>query len=76
MRFRHLHPCLVGVGVAIGILVGSHAAWAASPKEHRTYWKTRYGELVPYQDPRAKRAHVIFHRVLRAAGTRPGVEPR
>ncbi len=83
MRWRHLCQLLMVVGVVVGMLVGSQRALAANPptsaanpKDHLNYWKTRYGELSPTEDQRAKRAHEIFHRVLRAAGTRPGVEPR
>ncbi len=83
MRSRYASSLLVGLGVTIGVLVSGYPAHAANlpasatnPKEHLNYWKTRYGELTPADDRRAKRAHEIFRRVLRAAGTRPGVDPR
>jgi hypothetical protein len=49
---------------------------AASPRERLAYWKENYGELSPTEHPQAQRAHEIFRRVMHAAGTRPGVQPR
>ena len=39
------------------------------------FWKVNYTELRPEDDARADRAHEVFERVLRAAGTRGGVIP-
>jgi tetratricopeptide (TPR) repeat protein len=58
------------------VLAISLAVAAESPKERLAYWKENYGELSPAQHPLAKRAHAIFRSVLRAAGMRPGVQPR
>ena len=49
------------------------AAVAAQPIEERIeYWRTKYQELKPTDDPRAARAHAIFQRVVQVAGTRRG----
>ena len=39
------------------------------------YWRQRYQELLPEQDPRVARAHEIFKRVLQVAGTPRGTRP-
>ncbi len=62
--------------IAIGWASVSRCLAASNPKDRLLYWKTTYGELSPFKHVQAKRAHDIFQRVLRAAGTRPGVEPR
>lgn len=40
------------------------------------FWQRQYEELKPENDLRAKRAHEIFNRLVKTAGTRPGVVPR
>jgi tetratricopeptide (TPR) repeat protein len=40
------------------------------------YWRRNYDELTPESNQEARRAHEIFNRLVRAAGSRPGVVPR
>ena len=40
------------------------------------FWQRNYDELRPENDQPAKRAYEIFDRLIRAAGSRPGVVPR
>lgn len=47
-----------------------------NPQERIDYWQRNYTELTQNDDPRVAKAHVIFNRVLKAAGTRYGVIPR
>lgn len=47
-----------------------------NPQERINYWQQNYTELTELDDPRVANAHVIFERVLQAAGTRYGVIPR
>ncbi|MGD8570284.1 MAG: tetratricopeptide repeat protein [Gammaproteobacteria bacterium] len=47
-----------------------------NPQERIDYWQRNYTELTQSDDARVAKAHVIFNRVLKAAGTRYGVIPR
>ena len=58
------------------VLLLSASTVTAHPMERMDYWQTNYTELLPTDDPRAARAHVIFTRVLQVAGRRPGIVPR
>ncbi|MEJ2508365.1 MAG: hypothetical protein P8009_02610 [Gammaproteobacteria bacterium] len=49
---------------------------AANPRDHIEFWRQNYEVLGPQSDPRVARAHRVFQRVLRAAGSRRGVVPR
>jgi tetratricopeptide (TPR) repeat protein len=62
--------------MAVLVLTACAATVAANPKERLEYWRQNYQELLPTEDPRAARAHAIFHRLLHAAGHKPGVMPR
>lgn len=66
---------LRGLATALILLV-SCAAATAQPRERVEYWRTKYQELKPTDDPRAAKAHAIFQRVVQVAGKRPGVVPR
>jgi tetratricopeptide (TPR) repeat protein len=78
MRGRGL-VSLPALALAIMLLVGSAAAVAAQSREQSRerieYWRTKYQELKPTDDPRAAKAQVIFQRVVQVAGKRPGVVP-
>jgi tetratricopeptide (TPR) repeat protein len=67
---------LVMVVMMLGMLTVWCRGAAAQMKEHIAYWRTKYEELTPADDPLVQRARSIFDRVLQAAGTRPGVVPR
>jgi len=71
----NLYRILVLV-TAIALLFSFIAGASENPKERIDFWQKNYQELQPDQDPRAKRAHEIFSRLLNAAGKRPGVVPR
>ncbi len=75
MRIRGLHR-LPGLAMAVLVLMACAATVAANPKERLEYWRQNYQELLPTEDPRAARAHDIFHRLLHVAGQKPGVMPR
>jgi tetratricopeptide (TPR) repeat protein len=64
---------LVAVITLFFYLIGETAE---NPKERIDFWQKNYDELQPDQDPRAKNAYEIFHRLLDAAGKKPGVVPR
>src|SRR5262245_25453416 len=79
MRARGLVR-LSALAAAIVLLVGSAAVVGAQSREQSrgdiAYWRTRYQELQPTEDPRVARAQDIFQRVVQVAGKRPGVVPR
>ena len=62
---------------AVMLLVAAafSSAWA-NPKERIDYWRNNYAELTTAEDPRVKRAHQIFERIVHAAGRTLGVVPR
>jgi tetratricopeptide (TPR) repeat protein len=62
--------------MAVLVLTACAATVAANPKERLEYWRQNYQEISPTADSRAARAHEIFHRLLHAAGQKPGVMPR
>jgi tetratricopeptide (TPR) repeat protein len=64
------------LALAVLVLMACAATVAANPKERLEYWRQNYQELLPTEEPRAARAHAIFHRLLHAAGQKPGVMPR
>jgi tetratricopeptide (TPR) repeat protein len=67
---------LVFLIMAISAL-SAHSAFAEDSSKNRIdYWVNNFDELTPQDDSYAKRAHIIFGRVLNAAGSRPGVLPR
>jgi len=72
---RDFHRIL-GVVTVITLFFSFSAQASENPKERIDFWQKNYQELQPDQDPRAKRAHEIFNRLLNAAGKRPGVIPR
>lgn len=47
-----------------------------NPKNRIDFWQNNYEELKPSNDPLAAKTHIIFERVLNAAGHRPGILPR
>ena len=47
-----------------------------SQMESIDYWQRNYDELRPENDQQAKRAYEIFDRLIKAAGSRPGIVPR
>ena len=47
-----------------------------NPKERIDFWQENYTALTKYDDARVTRAYRIFERIVKAAGHRPGVEPR
>jgi tetratricopeptide (TPR) repeat protein len=53
-----------------------HSAASDSQMESIDYWQRNYDSLRPENDPQAKRAYEIFDRLVRAAGSRPGIVPR
>ncbi|MBW2563665.1 MAG: hypothetical protein JRE29_06475, partial [Deltaproteobacteria bacterium] len=64
---------LIFLIVAAITLSAPNAFTEDSPKNRIDYWANNFDELTPHDDPYAKRAHIIFERVLNAAGRRPGV---
>ena len=70
------------LGIATWTLVGGlllstssdAPAAAPNPRERVDYWRSNY--TVVTSDARVARAQKIFDRIVRAAGQRPGVEPR
>jgi len=64
---------VLGLITVLSLLLLGSGVVSAQSVEQTAYWQTQYGELLPSEDARAARAHTIFARVLRAAGTRPGV---
>lgn len=63
----------------LAFLIWQFSAFLAAGQDDRArldFWKTNYTELRQEEDSRVARAHQIFDRVLRAAGTRAGVVPR
>lgn len=64
--------------IAAGYLAIVQLATAAvpNPQERIDYWQQNYSELTEIDDPRVASAQIIFERVLQAAGTRYGVNPR
>jgi tetratricopeptide (TPR) repeat protein len=52
------------------------SATSSSQMESIDYWQSNYDELRPEKDQQAKRAYEIFERLLKAAGSRPGLVPR
>jgi len=57
------------------LFFGCLDAHSANPRDRIDYWQSNYKEISNV-DPLAKRAHAVFSRVLKAAGTRRGVVPR
>ncbi len=47
-----------------------------NPKERIDFWQENYTALTKYDDARVNQAYKIFKRLVKAAGHRPGVEPR
>ncbi|HEY7491163.1 MAG TPA: hypothetical protein VIH59_08665, partial [Candidatus Tectomicrobia bacterium] len=76
MRTRELWSGLRGLALMFLVLGGSAAAVAAQSRDQSDYWRTKYQELKPTDDPRAATAHTIFQRLVQVAGQRPGVLPR
>jgi tetratricopeptide (TPR) repeat protein len=52
------------------------SAASNSQMESIDYWQSNYDQLRPENDQQAKRAYEIFDRLIRAAGSRPGLVPR
>ncbi|HSG96465.1 MAG: hypothetical protein GWP60_05665 [Gammaproteobacteria bacterium] len=90
MRSRESSPCWVSatyqkasigsillpiLALAIG-LVSVPLASAASPQESLTFWRSNYDTPDPSSSPQIAAAHRVFERLLRVAGSRPGVVPR
>ena len=70
---RLLLPTII---VVFADIYFSSAFALPNPQERIDYWQQNYTELTELDDPRVIKAHVIFERVLQAAGTRYGVMPR
>jgi tetratricopeptide (TPR) repeat protein len=58
------------------LLCGMAAVGAAQSLERIEYWRTKYQELTPADDPRVATAQAIFAQLVQMAGRRPGVVPR
>jgi hypothetical protein len=68
--------CLRGVVLfcIIGVIWTSDVV--GQSLEQVDYWRARYEELLPQDEPRVERAREIFAEVVQAAGKRAGVVPR
>ena len=65
------------------LISGLLAAWAGAseardpnPRERIDFWQQNFTAVTAETDSRVARAQDIFSRLVRAAGRRPGVEPR
>ncbi|MDH3598274.1 MAG: hypothetical protein OEU26_01400 [Candidatus Tectomicrobia bacterium] len=64
-------------GFAILILLISCSDAGAKPDKNRiAYWRSKYQQLKPQDDPRVVKAQSIFQRIVKVAGARPSVVPR
>ena len=61
--------------VAAQFMIKSSVDAETLPVNRAEYWRKTYGEL-PKDDPCVKKAEAVFQRLLRAAGSRPGVTPQ
>ncbi len=73
MKRTLCHYLMPAIAAAV-LLTAARAG--ADPRERIDFWRQNYAELKPQDDPLAERAHLLFRRVLAAAGSRPGVVPR
>jgi predicted Zn-dependent protease len=63
--------------LALGIgLAFSPSARPAAPQESLAFWSSNYEIPDPDSNPQIAAAHRVFERLLRVAGSRPGVIPR
>lgn len=63
--------------LAITIVWGGGAVAEAQPDPNRIeYWRSRFRELKPAEDPRVQKAHDIFQRLIQVAGRRSDVHPK
>ncbi|WP_455202684.1 tetratricopeptide repeat protein [Kaarinaea lacus] len=79
IQIRQINKKYLMSTVIVGCFAIFHLAPAfalPNPQERINYWQQNYSELTELDDPRVANAHVIFERVLQAAGTRYGVIPR
>jgi tetratricopeptide (TPR) repeat protein len=60
----------------LAILATDVVASAQQDKNRITYWRAKYRELKPTDDPRVSQARDIFYRLVQVAGSRPGVVPK
>ena len=73
---QSVQHALQGLTVLLVILTVWETPALAQPVEQIAYWRARYEELSPREDPRVAQAHRIFDRLVQAAGRRSGVVPR
>lgn len=64
------------VFITVFAMVNPARAAIPNPKERIDFWQENYTGLTKYDDARVNRAYRIFKRIVKAAGHRPGVEPR
>lgn len=70
-------PVLLACAAGAALAFGAHAeAPAPNPRERIDFWQQNYTAVTAEADPRVAQAQKIFERLVRAAGRRPGVEPR
>lgn len=71
-----ISPAALPPLLALFGLVAQEALAQSRPEDRTDFWESNYTVLAPDSAPRVARAYEVFERVLRAAGTRPGVVPR
>lgn len=63
------------LALVVGLTLQSFAN-SATPQESLTFWSSNYDTPDPASDPQIATAQSIFEKLLRVAGSRPGVVPR
>jgi hypothetical protein len=62
--------------ITLLVLMGWVGTVAAQSREQIDHWRSNYRQLKPTDDPRAKQAHDIFHRLVKVAGKTSGHAPQ
>ena len=71
-----LRSLAVPIAAILLVLISMEVSAVPNPQERIDYWQRNFTELTELDDSRVANAHIIFNRVLKAAGTRYGVTPR
>ena len=67
---------LTGCFAILILFISCRDAGAQPDKNRIAYWRSKYQQLKPQDDPRVVRAQSIFQRIVQVAGARPSVVPR